>query len=217
MMETGFEKYFTPDLVSALSQTHQQLGQVLSLLQTPVVQFGQNTSVAGRSNLGATLSLPIAYEQLLQTLLAAGEVGEVIPFYTRQNLLVPAGQTLELYTEVPSGEIAQLVSYADLRTDTDTTECLLTVSADNLPQVLVGVSLNYPVRLMGVMLPPVRTVATYIVTNNDTVDITFTVDAQMAVLSSGFLTNTWNPITKGQLDVIKGLASAMSQLTENGG
>lgn len=163
------------------------------------------------------MALPFAYENMLESMLAAREEGQVFPYFVPQVLLVPSGTTTQVITSIPAGETAAVVYLLKLRADTYSTEFLVTFQADDLPPLFVEAPLNYPTDIQGSFLPPARTRGVYTLVNNDTVDITFSATVQLAVMDSNFAREVYEPLVKGQYRAIRGLASQFVGYLQGGG
>lgn len=217
--ETLFESLAVPDVVTSMQQLTLSSQANLTALQAIARQLGVSNplvySSAASSPLAAIagnamLSLPLPYDQLMQVVLAASKVGEVFPYFERTVTLVPAGQTAEVTTQIPTGDMANVVYVHKMRTDISSSEFLVTLQSDDLPSLVYAVPMTYEVDILGAFLPPVRTRGTHILTNNDTVDITFTQETQLVIMTSDFVKSVWRPIVEGQFGLLGDIAQIFS-------
>lgn len=189
----------------------------------PVAEQSSQSYQAPQGNLPKTfdplalMALPFGYENMIESMLAAREEGQVFPYFVPQVLLVPSGTTSQVITSIPPGETAAVVYLLKLRADTYSTEFLVTFQADDLPPLFVESPLNYPLDIRGSFLPPARTRGVYTLVNNDTIDITFTATIQLAVMNSNFARNVYEPLVKGQYRAIRQLAEQFSVYNQGGG
>lgn len=151
------------------------------------------------------IALPIAYENLLTTLVSGGAEG-VSPFYDRGTVLVSGGTINYLIGEIPPGDSGSIVYVHTMWTDYYTPNLLLTHQSDNDPPIIAGAPLNAPIVLVGAFLRPVQTKITHILVNNDTRDILFTDDVQAVIMTTDYMRSVFNPLMKAQVDMIEDVA-----------
>ncbi len=217
--ENLIEEIFAPDLTRNVSvikdqlvQNNLLLGALAKQLGLPEIVSAQSTTVSSKASAFSArshISLPMEYTNLLEILLAARKAGDVFPYFVRSVTTVQAGTTTQIETTVPPGDIASVVYLLKLRVDTDSSEFLVTLQVDNLPPLFVEAPMTVSVDIQGAFLPPTHTKGTYILTNNDSVDITFTEDVQLAVMTSDFVKAVWTPLLNGQYNLITDLAEIM--------
>ena len=153
------------------------------------------------------IKLPLDYDNLLESFLASGRTGLVFPYFVRQLKTVPAGSTSTLITTIPSGDTAAVVYLLKLQCDTYSPEFYVTLQSDDLPALLTDVSMIEPIDVLGSFLPPAHTQGLYTLTNNDSVDITFIADVQLAIMTPQFARTVYEPLVQGQFSVLQALGS----------
>ena len=162
------------------------------------------------------VSLPLNTNNLLETFLAASKVGEVFPYFVRQVLLVKAGTVGELNISIPTGDTAAAVYLVKLHVDNHSSDFLATFQADSLPPLFVEQPMNYDIDILGSFLPPAYTQVVQTLINNDTIDITFTADVQLAVMTSNFSRTVYEPLLKGQYELLRKLAGQFTNYRGGG-
>lgn len=198
-------------LTQAVDQNTKAIQSLIQSLPLSVVS-GQPVSQSVATNAQSVMSqigFPISYTNLLEIFLAARQTGEIFPYYVRQTVLVPAGQSATLITTVPLGDLSSTVYMHSMRVDTNTTEFLVSLQADTEPPFLVEVPMNFNVDILGAFIPPVATKVTHTLINNDSVDITFTAEEQLAVMTADFTNSVYKPIMEGQYRLLQSLGSAI--------
>lgn len=217
--ENLMEELFAPDLTRNVSEIKDQLAQNNQLLGALAKQLGlpavTSTTSTGSISKSTTfsaqshISLPMEYANLLELLLAARKAGDIFPYFVRSVTTVQAGTTTQMETTVPPGDIASVVYLLKLRVDTDTSEFLVSMQTDNLPPLFVEVPMTFGIDIEGAFLPPAHTKGTFTLTNNDSVDVTFTEDVQLAVMTNDFVKSVWTPLLNGQYNILVDLAKIM--------
>ncbi len=162
-----------------------------------------STSAHGRS----VLSLPVAYQTLLEAFIISDKLGQAFPYFVRQPLFVPAGTTGVLNVTIPSGDTATAVYLLRLTSNVYSQSVLVTFQADNFPPMFVEAPLMEPIDIEGAFLPPAHTQAVFTVTNNDSVDINFGATLQLAMMTADFAAAVYDPIVKGQFDLLQKLGA----------
>ncbi len=162
------------------------------------------------------LSLPLAYNNLLETFLTAGEIGEVFPYYTRQEITVQAGGTSNIIISIPEGDTAAVVYLLSMSVDTDSSDFFVTFQADNDPPLMTETPMSKDINVLGAFLPPAHVRGVYTFVNNDSIDITFTSDVQLVIMNSEFTRTFYEPLMKGQYSLLKDLAQKFSNLQGSG-
>lgn len=207
---------FESDLMSTISQIGTDVSRDSST-------FAKNPSKATRLSAldiqsfapMKNIALPLNYNNLLEVFLAASRNGEVFPYYVRQMVTVKAGSIGELVTTIPPGDVASVVYLLKLHADTYSSEFLVTLQSDSFPPLFVEAPLNNEIDILGAFLPPAKTQGVYTLVNNDTIDITFTADVQIAVMTSSFVREVYNPLITGQYKTLGDLGALYNATKES--
>lgn len=205
--ETLFEKWFTPDTVKQLASLNSNLSALVGELGLVPSGSGKGVQGIGRVN------FPLTFTNFLETVLAA-DVSGVTPFYDRSITVVKAGTTSELIGHIPQGNIGSLVYKHTMDVSVHTNEFLMTHITDNNPPLINQAPMNSTLSVLGVFLGPVENKITHILTNNDSVDITFMEELQAVVMDQHFVREVFNPLMRAQGILLQDMGAA---ILSNGG
>jgi hypothetical protein len=217
MAETLFERWFEPDVVTALNNNAKMLKSIsdqLALITgvSPIVEnittaSGAKTSRAIEVLETSGFNAPMSYEDLLQVMLQ-GAKASTQPVYQRMTMVVPPnGMPMQMVMTVPSGETQSMVYHHTMTADFFSPDILVTHQVDNNPPLVDNAPLVLPIRLLGAFLPPIRSQMVHTVTNNSSQDVLFVADMQMVQMTDTYLRDIYIPLFTKQASALAAYAA----------
>jgi hypothetical protein len=203
-----------PDIAQSLANTAAALQEATGRLATITDRLGQIAESIGRLSAlalqGSVISLPMDPKAISKIVQGFGVPGESeFPLYSTA-VLAPASTETTFIVAIPTGFVGMVVEPILISSEYYSSDITGKVIVDDVKVVTpIPYYFTEPASISLGEWYTVRQNITIIMTNNTGVDVTMTVQAQVALLQVSFYEEWFRPVLKASWDALNNLAELM--------